>query len=333
MRPAGMIARLGLALSLVACLGAISPPAAAEPPLVLEATIPLEGVGGRIDHMAVDLARQRLLVAELGNGTVDVIDLAGAERLHQITGLKEPQGLAYVPGSDLVVVASAGDGSVRFFRGDDYAPAGGVELGDDADNVRVDPANGQVIVGYGGGGLAVIDPASRATLRTIPLPAHPEGFQLDPDSTRVFVNLPDARQIAVVDRNGGRVVATWSQKNFGSNFPMALDAGGKTIASVFRSPHRLVLFDMDSGAVKVPVETCGDADDVFFDAKRQRIYVSCGEGMVDVRQRDGTEIGRIATSSGARTSLFVPALDRLIVAARAGLFGGTAKLLVYRPAP
>jgi hypothetical protein len=314
-------------------LAAAAPSAAAEAPLALEATIPLEDVGGRIDHMAIDLARRRLLVAELGHGSVDVIDLAGTRRIHQIAGLKEPQGLAYVPGPDLVVVASGGDGSVRFFRGDDYAPAGVVELGEDADNVRVDLANGQVIVGYGSGGLAVIDPATRSKLRTIPLPAHPEGFQLDPGSERAFVNLPDARQIAVVDPIGGKLRATWPQKNLRSNFPIALDAGGNTVASVFRSPRRLVLFDADSGAIKVSVASCGDADDLFFDNRRRRIYVSCGEGMVDVLQRDGTEIGRVPTSSGARTSLFVPELDRLIVAARAGLIGGTAKLLVYRPTP
>ena len=310
-----------------------APSAAAEPPLLLEATIPLEGVGGRIDHMAVDLARRRLLVAELGNDTVDVVDLAGAKRVHQITGLKEPQGLAYAPGADLIVVASAGDGTVRFFHGNDFAPAGVIELGDDADNVRVDPRTGQVVVGYGSCGLAVIDPATRAKLRAIPLPAHPEGFQLDPGSARVFVNLPDAHQIAVVDRAGAKLLASWPQKDLASNFPMALDPDGKTIASVFRSPRRLVLFDMGTGAVKAAAGTCGDADDVFFDAKRQRIYVSCGAGMVDVRQRDGTEIGQTPTISGARTSLFVPELDRLVVAARAGLIGGTARLLVYRPAP
>lgn len=320
-------------LGLLPGFASASPPAAADAPLVFEATIPLDDVGGRIDHMAIDPARRRLLVAELGNDTVDVVDLTGAKRLHRITGLKEPQGLAYVPGADLVVVASAGDGAVRFFRGDDYAPAGVVELGDDADNVRVDPASGQVIVGYGSGGLAVIDPGTRSKLRTIPLPAHPEGFQLDPGTTRVFVNLPDARQIAVVDRTGGQPSATWPLKNLGSNFPMALDAGGRTVASVFRSPRRLVLLDMDTGTIKATAETCGDADDVFFDAQRRRIYVSCGEGTVDVLRRDGTEIGRVPTRSGARTSLFVPELDRLIVAARAGLIGGTAQLLVYRPVP
>ena len=121
----------------------------AEPgkPLVLERTIRLDGVAGRIDHMAVDLGRKRLLVAELGNDSVDVVDLASGKAIHRITGLKEPQGVAYLPGPDLIVVASAGDGSVRLFKGADAVPDGVVDLGDDADNVRVDPSTGHVKIG------------------------------------------------------------------------------------------------------------------------------------------------------------------------------------------
>jgi DNA-binding beta-propeller fold protein YncE len=325
-----------LVLGFVACMAAsllASLSAVAEPPLGLETTIPLENVGGRIDHMAIDLGRKRLLVAELGNGTVDVVDLAEAKVIHRIDGLKEPQGVAYVPGLDLVSVSGAGDGSVRFFRGGDYAAAGVISLGDDADNIRVDPANGQVIVGYGSGGLAIIDPARRK-LRDIRLPAHPEGFQLDPGSARVFVNVPDAKQIAVVDRVSVKPLATWYQKHLNSNFPLALAADGKTVASVFRDPSRLLLFNADTGAVTASVETCRDTDDVFFDDRREWIYVSCGAGAVDVFQRVAAKVrrsGRISTAPGARTSLFVPELDRLFVAERAGWIGGSAKLLVYRP--
>ena len=105
---------------------------------------------------------------------------------------------------------------------------------------------------------------------------------------------------------------------------------------VYRSPARLVLLDSASGMVRANQETCGDADDVFFDARRQRIYVSCGSGSVDVFQGDGGVYrlaARIATRSGARTSLFVPELDRLFVAQRAGLLGSKAALLVFRPNP
>src|SRR4051812_13132971 len=123
--------------------------ASGEPPLVLETSLPLLGVAGRIDHMAVDVARGRLLVAELGNETVDVLDLASGRPLHRLSGLSSPQGVAYLPRSDLVAVADGGDGVVRFYRADDLSPAGSLRIGEDADNLRVDTGTGQLWVGFG----------------------------------------------------------------------------------------------------------------------------------------------------------------------------------------
>ncbi len=325
-------------LAAVVCLRA-GPARAADPvpPLVLERTIPLPGVSGRIDHMAVDLGRARLFVAELGNGSVEAIDLAAGKPVHRIAGLHEPQGVGYVPGADLLAVASAGDGSVRLFRGGDMQPTGRVELGDDADNIRFDPKTGHLVVGYGSGGLAVLDPAAASVLRRATLPAHPEGFQIDPEAGQAFVNVPDARQVAVVDLATGSPVASWPLPAGGrGNFPMALDGTRTFLAIVTRSPARLVTLDARTGAVTASLSTCGDADDVFFDAKRRRLYISCGSGEVDVVQQDGAgyhPLARIPTQSGARTSLFVPELDRLFVAARAGLLGSGAGILVLRPMP
>ena len=121
-------------------------------PVGLDAKIPLGSVAGRIDHMAVDIARRRLFVAELGNNTVGVLDLAGNKLTYRITGLSEPQGVAYVPATDTVFVANAGEGSVRVFRGSDYAPIARIDLGRDADNVRFDSMIGRVLVGFGSGG-------------------------------------------------------------------------------------------------------------------------------------------------------------------------------------
>src|SRR5215471_14592338 len=330
-------ARLGLfaGVFIMALAGGWTPGFAADEPLVLETTIPLKDVSGRIDHMAVDLARHRLAVAELGNDTVDVIDLSSGRVVHRIADLKEPQGVAFAAAADVLVVANGDDGSVRFFGADDVTPIGRIDLGGDADNVRIDKDTGRVVVGYGAGGLAVIDPAARAKLADVPLPVHPEGFQLAPDGKRAYVNLPDARQAAVVDLTSGKQVATWPMKDRRSNFPMAIDVAGTTVAIAFRGPPRLVLFDAATGAERASIGTCGDADDVFFDEARQRIYVSCGEGMVDVLdRRDGKvqRVARVPTSSGARTALFLPVLDRLYVAARAGS-GGEARILVYRPVP
>lgn len=308
------------------------------PPLVLERTIPLPGVSGRIDHMAVDLRRGRLFVAELGNGTIDVVDLAEGKAARRIVGMKEPQGVGYAPETDLIAVASAGDGSVRLFRGEDLQPAGVIALGEDADNVRLDARAGQLVVGYSNGGLAVLDPVSRSVVSRVALSAHPESFQLDPNTQHAYVNVPDAGQVAVVDLAAGKQVASWRVPGgLRQNFPMALDATGAVLAAVFRSPARLVLLDTRTGAVMANLAICGDADDVFFDAKRRRLYVSCGEGAVDVLQGDATTgyhpIARIPTRSGARTSLFVPELDRLFVAARSGASGADAAILVFRPAP
>ena len=319
---------LGLVVSSIA--------ARAEEALSLEGKIALPGVAGRIDHMAVDPARKRLLVAELGNGTLDVVDLASGRRVKQVAGLHEPQGVGYAQKSDLVVVASAGDGSVRFFRGEDLAPAGSLSLGNDADNVRVDPRTGYVIVGYGSGGLAIIDPEKRSKIGDIKLAAHPESFQLDAASGRMFANVPDGGHIAVVDLAAAKQIAKWTVPGLSANFPLAIDGSGMAVAAVFRRPAKLVLLDTKTGTATQHLDTCGDADDVFFDAKRRRIYVSCGAGAVDVFQADATgyrTVARIETSSGARTSLFVPDLDRLYIAARAGLVGSDAAILVLRPLP
>lgn len=325
--------RFLLALAVVV----LATPAGAEGVLLLEARIALPGVGGRIDHMAVDPARKRLFVAELGNGSLEMVDLVAGRPVRHITGLAEPQGVGYAAKADVVAVADAGDGSVRFYRGDGLSPAGAVMLGDDADDVRTDPRTGALVVGYGTGGLAIIDPEKRAKIGDIGLAAHPEGFAIDAATGRVFVNVPGAGHLAVVDLASGRQTAHWTVPGLRANFPIALDPAGAAIATVFRAPPTLVLIDAKTGAVTARLDTCGDADDVFFDGSRRRIYVSCGAGEIDVFQADTggsyARLARIGTASGARTSLFVPQLDRLFVAARAGLFGKDAAILVYRPVP
>jgi hypothetical protein len=303
--------------------------------LKLEAKIALGNVSGRIDHMAIDLARQRLFVAELGNNSVGIVDLNGHKVIRTLEGLKEPQGVAYLPATDTVYAANAGDGSVRLFRGPDYAPAGQIDLGDDADNIRLDiPAN-RIVVGYGSGGLAVIDPASSRKVADIPLSVHPEGFQLDPGGNRIFVNLPRAQAIGVVDRQSGQKTATWPTKIAGGNFPMALEQGARHVLVAFRSPAKLGAFSMDDGSLVASPDICGDADDLFVDANRRRVYISCGEGFLDVLDAAHgayPRVARIATVAGARTSLFVPEMDRLMLAVRAS-GREAAAIWVYQPAP
>jgi YVTN family beta-propeller protein len=225
----------------VFAFGSASWAAEQVPLLLLEMKIPLGEVKGRVDHFAVDPGRQRLFVAELGNDSVGVIDLKERTVVRTITGLKEPQGVGYVRSTDTLYVANAGDGSVRLFQGSDLSPAGRIDLGDDADNIRVDEQAKQVFLGYGKGALAVIDPLTRSKVADIRLKAHPEAFQLDPANGRIFVNIPDARQVAVVDQAAGKQVAAWSMRDAAANFPMAIDNDGHRVIVAFRRPARLMV--------------------------------------------------------------------------------------------
>ena len=338
--PVPSFTRLLMLSCIIAALSAESAGAQkTDPPLALEARIPLKNVTGRIDHLSIDLVRRRLFVAELGNNSVDVIDLERRQVMRRMDKLKSPQGIAYVAGRDILAVANAGDGTVALFGGAELTALGSLKLGDDADNIRVVNQSGQIVIGYGSGGLARVDLVTRAITVNVKLAAHPEGFQLSNDGARAYVNITDAKQIAVVDLAGGRQVAAWTVPGLSANFPMAIDKSGASIALVYRSPAKLVLLDTASGKVKSQADTCGDADDVFFDARRGRIYVSCGGdgGAIDVFDAssvtDPKPVARIATSPGARTSLFVPELDRLYVAARGGVVWGDASILVFRPNP
>jgi len=321
-----------LAASLMAPAIAMAQTAVA--PLALETKIPLGEVSGRIDHLGIDLKRQRLFVAELGNDSLGVVDLAAGKVLRTIAGMSEPQGVAYVSFADSVYVANGGDGSVRVLRADDLAQTGRIELGNDADNVRVDAPRNRVVVGYGKGALAVIDPVSRAKTANLQLKGHPEGFQLDEAGSQVFVNVPDVREIEVVDL-ASKASRSLSTQGAGSNFPMAIDQDAHRVLVVFRGPPSLMALSSQDGRIVAKTQTCGDADDVFVDAKRHRVYVSCGEGVVDVLEQDGSgyrRLARVPTLSGARTSLFAPELDRLFVAVRARS-NEPAAIWVFRPVP
>jgi DNA-binding beta-propeller fold protein YncE len=298
--------------------------------LVLERIIPLRGVEGRIDHLAVDVAHGRLFVAELGAGSVEAIDLAEGRPVGRITNLNEPQGLAYLPASDQLLVASGGDGTVRAYGAATLKPGVSLTVGSDADNLRVD-ALGRVIVGYGAGALATIDPKTMKIVRSVALVGHPESFRLDGD--RAFVNVPDAGQVVVADLASGHVTTSWKTAHRW-NYPMALESSTGRLAVAYRMPSRLVILDAKSGRTLSDTATCGDADDLFWDTPRSRVYVVCGSGSVDVVEtgpRAVRSTSRVTTRAGARTGLFVPELDRLFVAARAGPLGRDAAILIFRP--
>ena len=288
-------------------------------PLKLEKTIQLPDVQGRIDHMSIDVKGQRLFVSALGNNTVEVIDLKAGKRANTISGLKEPQGVLYVPGSGRLYVASSKDGTVKIFDATQLKLLKTVEYSNDADNLRYDFSRERIYVGFGDGALGELDSDGKK-IGEIKLDSHPESFQLEKNSARIYVNLPKSRKIAVLDREKGTVLTSWGTGMSFNNYPMALDEQNHRLFVVTRLPARLLVMDTSSGKTVQTLSAVGDCDDVFYDQSRKRIYASGGEGAISVfEQQDADhykEVGRIATVKGARTSFFSLDLSRLYLAVR-----------------
>jgi DNA-binding beta-propeller fold protein YncE len=306
--------------TLIAFIAVVSTmqPRAAEAPLTLTGTIDLPRVEGRIDHLAFDLATQRLYVAALGNNTVEVLDTKAGTHLKSLPGFREPQGIAVAVDAKVVAVANGQGEGVQLLSANDFRAGSMVRLGDDSDNVRYDAAAKRLYVGFGSGALAVIDPSDATAGSQVKLAGHPESFQLERSGSRIFVNVPTAGQIAVVDRASMKLAATWPVTTARSNFPMALDDANHRLFIGCRRPAKALVFDTATGREVASIDIVGDTDDLFYDASRKRLYVSGGEGYLDVIQdQGGNQFSRIAhmpTANGARTSLYVGDQSRLYLA-------------------
>jgi len=313
------------------------PGAPEKGPLLLVQEIPLPNVGGRIDHFTFDAKRKRVVGAALGNNTVEVVDTFAGRDVHSITGAAAPQGVVYVSELDRLFVANGTDGKLRVYDGDTFKLLNTLVIGEDADNVRYDPAEKRVYVAYGGdeeGGIAVIDAASGKRLDDVAkLDAHPESFQIATSKPVIYANVATKAKVVVIDRNT-HTVTDWPLKTGKANYPMALDEANHRLFVVTRKPAQLVVLDTDSGVMVASVPCVSDSDDVYYDAARKRIYVPGGEGFISVVQQIDPDhyqsLARIPTTIGARTGLWYEKRDRFYLAVPASSKQGAA-LWVYAP--
>lgn len=306
-------------------------------PLLLVQEIPLPNVGGRIDHFTFDAKRKRVIGAALGNNTVEVVDTFAGRDIHSITGAADPQGVVYVGEMNKLFVANGTDGRLRIYDGDSFNLLNTVDIGEDADNVRYDPSEKRIYVAYGGddvGGIAVIDAATGKRLEDVAkLDAHPESFEIAASKPLIYANIATKAKVVVIDRTTHKVT-DWSLKTGKANYPMALDEADHRLFVVTRRPAQLVVLDSDSGATVASVPCVNDADDLYYDAGRKRIYVPGGEGFISVIQQTDADhyqpSAKVPTTIGARTGLWYEKRDRLYLAVPASSKQGAA-LWVYAP--
>jgi DNA-binding beta-propeller fold protein YncE len=274
-------------------------------PLVLTEAIPLQGIKGRFDHFGT--SGRKLFVSALGNNTVEVIDISGRTLEHTITGVPNPQGVVYVPESNKLFVGSS-KGKLYIYDGTSFDLITAIDFHGDVDNLRYDAANNRVYVGYGDEETAAIVAVDATTNKRLDeeykLGAHPESFQLETSGPNVYVNLPDLKQIAVINRST-RAIARWPL-TLEHNFPMALDEADHRLFVGTHEPARLAVFDTQSGHMVTALPSVQDADDLYYDAGRKRIYMAGGEGFIYAfQQKDPDQyqlITKISTALGARTA-------------------------------
>lgn len=283
----------------------VSAPAPARP-LVLTEAVPVPGVQGRFDHFGFD-GKNQLFVAALGNNSVEVLDISARVRAHSIPGIPRPQGVAYAVEEKKLFVASS-QGKLRIFDGNTFDLIKEIDFHGDVDNLRYDPATHRVYAGFGEdetGAIGMVDAISNEWLpEEYKLGAHPESFQLESAGPNIYVNLPDLKQIALINRKTG-AITRWPM-TLEHNFPMALDEADHRLFVATHEPARLAVFDTASGRTVAELPCVQDADDVYYDAARKRIYVPGGEGFISVFQQTDADhyqlLARVPSTLGARTA-------------------------------
>jgi DNA-binding beta-propeller fold protein YncE len=285
-------------------------------------TIPTPNVKGRIDHLQFDATGQRLFVCALGNGSVEIIDLKKNAVAASIKNLQSPQGILFLPQEKKLIVSCGGDGFVRVFNSDNYNFLDSLYVGNDADNMRFDSLQQKIYVASDNG-MTIIGLKEWKILKLIEMDGHPESFQIDKITRRMFVNVPDANEIEVIDLKSNIVSERWSLTDGKDNFPMVIDEKEHRLFIACRHPAKIIVMDDQAGTVLSAVGCSGDADDIFYDADTKQILLSCGDGFVDVFKDKGqnafTQIDHVGSRALARTSFYVPAEKKFFLAVPAGL--------------
>lgn len=305
-------------LSVLIVLSVVPLASARAADVELVQTIDLKGKPGAMDHLALDVKRDRLLLANKCNNSLDVIDLKAGKIVKQIANQQGVQGVAYSPDVDKIFVGLGIKGFCNIFDGESLKLVESIKFEDDADNVRYNPTLKSVYVGHADKSLGVVDAKSMELKTDIKLPGTAEGFEVEKARPRLYVNIPDAALVAVIDTEKNEVIAKYPVKMAGGFHPLALDEANHRMFVGCRKAPMVIVMDTETGKEITSIPVPGDIDDLVYDAKRKKLYATCGEGFIAVIKQlgaDSYEAGeKVATAKGAKTSHYNPEQSRLYVA-------------------
>ena len=298
-----------------------------RPPLRLVQTVSVPDVARKWDHFGVDLKDQRLFVASEKDPSIEVFDLKTAKHLRTLTGFKEPHNVLPFPDLNEIFVVDGEASEIKILKYDSYELTGHIGLTIDADPVVYDPAAGYLYVVNGGREahtpyclLSVVDTKTARKLRDIKMDTNRlESMAIEKSGRRLFVNMTGANQIGVVDRKTLALTGTWPITAGKENVPMQIDENSHRLFIATRKPSKLVVVNTDTGKEVTSLDVADYVDDLAYDEAHHRIYVSGGDGggAISIVQQHGPDnyelIANVPTKPGAKTSRFVPELNRYYV--------------------
>jgi DNA-binding beta-propeller fold protein YncE len=294
-------------------------------PLKLIKTTPLPGFTGDFDHFALDLRGKRLFLTAEDHKTVEVFDLDG-NRVHSITGFGQPHAALYLPDSDQLIVTDGDDfGMVELVDGKDYKILRTIKLPGGVDGAVYNPVDHYYYVESGSDEasvkthvLNIIDTKTFTHVGDITLPGnHSEAMAIDREGRKLYVNLTGLNQVGIVDLPSRKVLNTWPVPETQTTNALILDEPNQRLFITGRKPPKLVILSSTDGKMAASFPISGLNDDMWFDTARKRIYATGTETTTVFEQQDADHYQHLAdvpTGFRAKTSIFVPQLDRLYVA-------------------
>lgn len=301
--------------------------------LELTNTVILNHVKGGFDLMAADTKGKRLFVSAEDNHSVEVIDLNVLKPLASLPGFDGPQWVAYRPETNRLYVATGLDAKVTVVDTRTYKTIKIFTFKEKCNGLRYDTATNLLYVGVGNtfGSLGIIDVTNDKIVGEIPLSNFPKQFDII--DNKMYVNVPVSNTVEVVDLAARKVIEKWPVKAAKENVPLAIDQIHQRLF-IGCEPGKLVVYNLETEKVVATADINKGVDGIYYDSKRSQIYVSCGEGFIDVIQQKNPDsyqaISKIQTVNGAGTSLFIPELD-LFVLAVPQTDKNKAEIRIYRP--